>query len=162
MCFLFLGRYFFCQQWLLHLNTIDSIPSGFESCSCGIVSPEYHINYYQCVKGKVQYWLSKTSVLTWCIVLTLCTSNKPVKIWAQLVIGVGRKWWKKKHPCWANLCGSDRNKRLNKSFIILVRNYLYISKSILLLREPFLTLFDTFNSSPMLVTESVFKLICFE
>ena len=30
--------------------------------------------------------------------------NKSVKIWAQLVIGVARKWWQKKHPFWTNLC----------------------------------------------------------
>ena len=64
-------------------------------------------------KGKVHfYWyLSKTSVLTWCI-STYAQHNKRVKFWAQLVIGVGRKWWKKKHPCWTNCVLSDRNKRL--------------------------------------------------
>ena len=35
----------------------------------------------------------------------------------------------------------------------------YFSKSTSLQREPFLTMFFTINSSPMLVTMSVFKLI---
>ena len=52
-----------------------------------------------------------------------------MKIWAQLVIEVARKWWKKTHHCCTNLCAFKWNKRLQlKSFNISVRKYLFLKK----------------------------------
>ena len=57
---------------------------------------------------------------------------------------------------------SDRNKRLlARSRLLFQWEITSFSKLLLLQREPFLTMFYTINSSPMLVTKSVFKLILF-
>ena len=53
---------------------------------------------------------------------------------------------------------SERNKRL-EVFCYLSEKLPLLKKSMLLHREPFLTIFYTINSSPMLITKSVFKLI---
>ena len=55
---------------------------------------------------------------------------------------------------------SDRNKRLlARRFLLFYWEITPFSKSMLLQSEPFLTMFYTINSSVMLVTDSVFKLI---
>ena len=92
-----------------------------------------------------------------------------MKIWNQLVNGVGRKWWKKKTTlsdefvCF-QIGIKDFKLEVFYYFIILVINHLFLKKTMLLQRESFPTMFYINNSSPMLVTKSVFKLIlfCFE
>ena len=55
---------------------------------------------------------------------------------------------------------SDRNKRLlARSLLLFSWEVTSFSKTTLLQREPFLTMFCTNHSSPVLVTTSVFKLI---
>ena len=82
------------------------------------------------------------------------------KFGLNMVIEVARKWWKKKHP-WTNLCAFKWNKRLlaRSLFIIIVRNYLFFknyntSEGVVSHNVIYYT-----NSSPMIVTKSVFKFI---
>ena len=84
-----------------------------------------------------------------------------MKIWAQLVIEVARKWWKKKNTLVGWICVlNDRNIRLlARSLLLFEWEITSFSKTMLLQRKSFPTMFYTINSSPLLVTKSVFKLI---
>ena len=75
---------------------------GFNSSSFAWkVSVHKHLFY---LKGMYTIGNCQRPVFSLCVSHHTHNINKPMKIWAQSVIEVARKLWKKKHPCWTNLC----------------------------------------------------------
>ena len=96
----------------LHGNTLKTLLEEPGSIPCS------------CLKGKVHAWLlSKTSRLTWCIP-SCAYNNKHVKMLAQSVFEVARKWWKKNTPVGRICVLSYRNK------ILLLEVFYYFSEKL--------------------------------
>ena len=117
-------------------------------------------NFKKLLKRKVHVWqLSNTSVLTWCT----HQNHKMTSLWKS---GLNRSSKlrendERKNTFVGRICVlSDRNKRLlARSLLLFEWEITSFSKTTLLQRESFPTMFYTINSSPVLVTKSVFKLI---
>ena len=84
--------------------------------------------------------------------------NKPVKIWTQLVVEVAEIMMEEKTPLSHKVvCFQMVDFRTSKSNSEVLRSNLWkmtsFSKTMLLQRELFLTMFYTINSSPLLVSK---------
>ena len=87
------------------------------------------------IRTASSYWVRHCSRIARVMgrVFELCVNNKPVKVWARLVIKVAREWWKKEHPC-SNTLRAFRC--IVKGFswslfiIICVSNYLFLKNCI--------------------------------
>ena len=102
--------------------------------------------------------MSKTRLLTWCI-STYAQNDKSVKILTQLVVEVANNGIKTpmSHEVVSfqmlDFGTSKSNSGVSKSNSnILVENYFLSRKLRNFQREPFLTMFYTINSSPLVVT----------
>ena len=132
-------------------------------------NPQNHSKIYPVSFPCGLYWYYSKSVRTGIIKAqdTFSNSQRPVfslglcqhqqiNLWKLF----GLKWSSKLQEhrgrfCCTSLCALDTKNDIGPDFLWEIT---YFSKTMLLLREPFLTMFYTINSSPLLVTKYVVML----